>query len=356
MTITEQAESKAVTTAFGAENRNRLIDQYFENVPPVEITPSFAWKHVFRLLLWTDQTTGLAHCYESDKCQPGGAWYARSLAFHDWLSKQFNVEPGDLAEEIDRLFLGVTADLASAQLRRAATMKAAATRQRSPYEGRGFPNPGEDAELIAILENSLGDLLAAPIPSEVGQVLVQRVRQYFKMENKRKNLVGEGFEDVLAHVLRRTCKTGAADVRVRKLIEELPGFKTPKGNEKPSKIDLAIIRQNTRTIVTSKWSVRADREEQFASELNKYLSAESQGKPFEYVWVTNEFDPARLKRSCEKLHGNAPMFRHVVHINTDALKATYGPNPDGTWKDVIDLVEKGRLISLERWIELLDAE
>ena len=26
-----------------------------------------------------------AHGYESDKSQPGKAWYSRSLAFHDWI-------------------------------------------------------------------------------------------------------------------------------------------------------------------------------------------------------------------------------------------------------------------------------
>jgi hypothetical protein len=70
-------------------------------------------------------------------------------------------------------------------------------------------------------------------------------------------------------------------------------------------------------------SVRADREKQFAADYDDYLAAESDRKPFEYVFVTNEFDPARLMRACENLAGNAPMFAHVVHINTDALRATY---------------------------------
>lgn len=354
MEAAEKPETKSVKTAFGADNRNRLIGEFFSGVSQADLTVQSAWQHVYRLLLWTDQTTGLAHCYESDKCQPGGAWYARSLAFHDWLSTQFSVSPANLHDHLDWLFLRVTADLAAENLRRAVSMKAAAERQRAPYQGRGFPNPGEDAELISIVEDSLGTSLAKNVSAEAWQLLVQRTGQYFKMENKRKNLVGEGFEDVLAHVLRRTSGAGV-DVRVRQFIQDLPGFTVPKKTDKPNKVDVAIIRPKIRTIVTSKWSVRADREEQFASELSEYLGAETDGKPFEYVWVTNEFDPARLKRSCEKMHGNALMFKHVVHISTDALRATYGDKADGTMRGVLNLIDDCRLISLEDWIKSLNA-
>ena len=79
-----QAGGEIVRAAFGAKNRSRLIDVYFASQR--DTVASLAWSHVYRLLLWADQTTGLAHCYESDKCQPGKNWYARSLAFHDWLS------------------------------------------------------------------------------------------------------------------------------------------------------------------------------------------------------------------------------------------------------------------------------
>ena len=55
----------AATRAFGADNRQRLLREYLSSIPP--ISPDVAWKHVYRVLLWTDRTTGLAHCYESDK-------------------------------------------------------------------------------------------------------------------------------------------------------------------------------------------------------------------------------------------------------------------------------------------------
>lgn len=84
----------AIDRVFGAENRARLLARYF--AAQEVVTPENAWQHVYRLLLWIDRTTALAHCYESDKAQPGRAWYERSLAFHDWMSKVLGVEPARL--------------------------------------------------------------------------------------------------------------------------------------------------------------------------------------------------------------------------------------------------------------------
>jgi hypothetical protein len=90
---------EVVDRAFGATNRARLLARYFDNASPV--STANAWQHVYRLLLWIDRTTALAHCYESDKAQPGRPWYARSLAFHDWLSRELTVTPAALAEKIE---------------------------------------------------------------------------------------------------------------------------------------------------------------------------------------------------------------------------------------------------------------
>ena len=112
--------------------------------------------------------------------------------------------------------------------------------------------------------------------------------------------------------------------------------------------------------MTAKWSVRADREKQFHADFSDYVAAESSGRPFQYVLATNEFDPARLVRACEVLSGNNPLFSRVVHISTDALKATYGsfanqvPKPqDATMRKVLEHIETGRLMSLERWLSTL---
>src|ERR1700726_2289821 len=136
-------KSAVLERAFGADSRRELIDEYFSEAG--EVTAENAWQHVYRLLLWTDRTTGLAHCYESDKAQPGRPWYARTLAFHAWAAKALGTTPAGLSAEIDRLFTKGTERLASGLIRVQAQRAKAAAVQREPYEGQDFPLPGEDA-------------------------------------------------------------------------------------------------------------------------------------------------------------------------------------------------------------------
>ena len=354
-------DEESVDRAFGADNRNRLIDLYFSSHTARPITPETAWEHVYRLLLWSDPTNGLAHCYESDKCQPGKAWYARSLAFHDWVCSALGTSPKALSQEIDWLFIKACSDLTNAVLRKEARLTGLAEKQRSAYAARDFPIPGEDPELISLIKGTLARHLASEPSDETWQAVSQKVRQYLAVQNKRKNLVGEGFEDVLSQVVRRACNVPETEVLTRSLLYEIPGFNRAKHGTKENKVDLAIIRPSMRTIVTAKWSVRADREKQFPTEYEEYCNAESEGKKFEYVFVTNEFDPARLMRACENLFRNSQMFDHVVHISTDALKATYGEvkaeerRIEDSRRRVIHYIDTGRLISLGRWLELLSS-
>lgn len=352
----DDAQSGAIKSAFGAENRARLINDYFSTQSDLNITATQAWAHVYRLLLWVDQTTGLGHCYESDKCQPGKPWYARSLAFHDWISTALGISPSELAQHIDWLFLRATEDLAAYAALGAEKVASKAATQLKAYEGRGFPRPGEDPEFVAIVRDALGMHLGSDPSPEEWNKLVLRLRQYLALDNKRKNIVGEGFEDVIAQVILRTCRRDDMQVFTRRALHELPGFNRVRVGDKINKVDVSIIRPSTRTLVTAKWSVRADREKQFVTDFTDYVSAESARKPFEYVFVTNEFDPARLTRACDQLSGNALMFKHVVHINTDAIKATYALSGDGndeaaSMQSVLKHIEEGRLISLERWLD-----
>ncbi len=100
--MSEQAENPTdlIEVAFGAANRARLIDEYFAS----SLVARPPWEHVYRTLLWIDRVNGLAHCYESDKSQPGKPWYGRTLAFHDWIARAMNVAPVDLAGEVDWMF------------------------------------------------------------------------------------------------------------------------------------------------------------------------------------------------------------------------------------------------------------
>ncbi len=344
-----------MASAFGAKNRARLLDLYFtEHNLPKAVD---AWQHVYRLLLWIDQTTGLAHCYESDKSQPGKHWYPRSLAFHNWVATTLKVSPHQLADKVDWLFRRATLDLAKYVLANQARVIAKAKEQRKPYEGKGFPEPGEDGELISIVQDVLGHYFEKEPSEEKWRELVQRIRQYVSLENKRKNLVGEGFEDVLTSVITRAVPKDSLDVSARRVLQTVPGFKNEKTGDKPNKVDVVVLRtqDGKRTLVTAKWSIRADREKQFAAEFAGYVNANSNNKPFDYVLITNEYDPARLARACEAMAANARMFAQVVHINTDALKATYGNSPEDSMKRVVEYIDAGRLTNLGDWIATLNS-
>lgn len=342
---------QAVARAFGSENRARLLARYFNSA--TTITSVNAWQHIYRLLLWIDRTTSLAHCYESDKAQPGRIWYARSLAFHDWISSSLGVSPVDLGDNIDWLFREAVKDLASRSL---AIRTAVYEEQRAPYQERGFPEPGEDPELVGIVKEVLGSWINQEPPTEVYRNLARRLYLHMTQENKRRNLVGEGFEDVIAAVVGRLPFSAQIEIRSRALLHELPGFHPPASNEKAKKVDLALMRGNERILVSAKWSIRADREEQFQSDFEAYARLESAGQDFGYVLITNEFDAARLKAACERRKQNAPLFNHVVHINPDAVLATYGEAKQGSVNELRAHVNSGRLISLEHWFDLLKTE
>jgi hypothetical protein len=347
----QEPAGASVSRAFGAENRARLLGRYFSQALPVTIAN--AWQHVYRLLLWTDRTTALAHCYESDKAQPGRRWYARSLAFHDWVAGALGVTPAELGENIDWLFREAVKDLARTAV---ATRSTTYAEQRAPYEGRDFPEPGDDAELVAIIKETLGAWLPDELPETELRTLTRRVYAYVTQENKRKNLVGEGFEDVLTAVARQLPFSARLEIRNRALLHELPGFHPPPPTEKGKRVDLALLRPGERTLVSAKWSIRADREEQFHSDFEAYARLESAGQDFSYVLVTNEFDAARLKAACERRRQNAPLFTHVVHINPEGVLAAYGTTDRGSSAVVRSHVESGRLLSLAAWLDQLQAE
>ncbi|PYJ61377.1 MAG: hypothetical protein DME24_06495 [Verrucomicrobia bacterium] len=344
------APQEVVARAFGAENRARLLERYFEQAGPV--TTENAWQHVYRLLLWIDRTTALAHCYESDKAQPGRPWYARSLAFHDWVSTELRVTPAALAEEIDWLFREAVKDLAA---RVVVGRSAAYERQRAPYAGRTFPEPGEDPELAAIIREALGKWMPSAPPDDELRALTRRIHAYLTQENKRKNLVGEGFEDVITAVMRRLHFGNRIQIRTRVVLHDLPGFHPSPPTEKMKKVDLAVLAGSARTLVTAKWSIRADREEQFMSDFQTYERLESAGQDFGYVLITNEFDAARLRAACERRRQNAPLFTHIVHINPAAVNVVYRDGSAEGATVVRTHIASGRLMSLQAWLETVGA-
>ncbi len=49
------------------------------------------------------------------------------------------------------------------------------------------------------------------------------------------------------------------------------------------------------------------------------------------------------------------MFTHVVHLSTDAVRATYGNTNEPSMVRVLDLISNGRLVSLGTWLSKLAA-
>lgn len=343
------AQAKRIKAAFGAANRQRLIEEFLQG------TTEPAWKSIYRLILWTDKTTGLAHCYESDKCQPGKNWHARNLRFHDWVAKSLECSPAAVGAQIDGLFRRVAEDYANDMVLRYQRLLQKASRQRAPYVGQGFPEPGDDPEIVALIRQELRDHLTGDPAPEQWRALAIKIRDLISVENKRKNIVGEGFEDTLAHVIRHRDTQGHLQVLTRALLHDIPGFSNRRANEKPVRVDLAFVRatDQLRIMVTAKWSTRADREEQIRTDHQKYIAAESLSRPFEYVMVTHEFDPARLKRACEWTSGNGMMLHRVVHISPLALRAVYGNAPEDSMAAVIRYIDSGRIVSVDDWIDEL---
>lgn len=350
--MSDQPEvQKQLERAFGAESRAQLLNEYFEKAGT--ITAANAWLHVYRLLLWTDRTTGLVHCYESDKTQPGRPWYARSLAFHDWLAKSFECEPHELGGEIDWLFRRGTERLAAVIAKQNISRATKAAQQRAPYADRGFPEPGEDPALQKLIEDTLAPWLTGP-PADALRTLTQRIQTYFGQENKRKNLVGEGFEDVLSALIDRVHGAQSLQIGARTLLHTLPGFRPPRGNEKTRKVDVSVIDgEERRTLISAKWSVRADREEQFGTDFATYTRLEDAGRDFDFVLITNEFDAARLVAACDLRGQNTNIFASVVHVNPLGPLAAYGTELRHSARRLGEHVESGRLTSLESWLSSL---
>ena len=352
--MTDAVEQTA-KRAFGKDSRRQLLDEYFAAAG--EITSATAWHHVYRLLAWIDRTTGLVHCYESDKSQPGRSWYGRSLSFHKWLADEFSVSPKELGSQVDWLFRRATERLSVLLDKQRTYWATNGISQREVFSGSEFPVPGEDPEIEGLINEELGGLFISQPSREVIGSLTRRINHHISQENKRKNLVGEGFEDVLAFLLKRLGARRGWQILARPLLHDIPGFRPPPAGQKPRRVDLAIISPSgDRTLVTAKWSVRADREEQFGVDFENYARLDDAGRDFGFVLVTNEFDAARLVAACERRVQNAALLSAVVHVNPLGVLAAYGPEAKRSAGQLSKHIASGRLVGLQDWFDKLIPE
>jgi hypothetical protein len=363
----------AKESPFGETSRVELLDQHFRAFGP--ITPSNAWKFVYEELLWFDRSKGLAHLYESDKVRPGrSAWYKRSIVYTDRLAELYGVDRAGLRKRIDRLFLGCLERLVESQ---AAAHEQAQTVMAAAEEGEaiGLPQAAvqdakesaetvkEEADVVphAELLAEVTDMLMAraglghKAAISLARDIVSRAQYHFTFGSNRQNVLGEGFEDVLKLLMVRVAGVPEDKIAVRRKADELPGFQGRlEGRRRVEKPDMAIIeRGKTQHIATVKWSLRHDRQKQLTDELDCYVQLCTQSRFPEYVLVTNEYDPGRLKNS-SNLSSRGKTVDRIYHINPDLLVEVLSDVPASV-AEVRALLDADRLRSLANFLTDLAA-
>lgn len=185
--------------------------------------------------------------------------------------------------------------------------------------------------------------------------IVDRAQFHLTFGSNRQNVLGEGFEDLLKMLAVRVAGVPEAKIALRRKASELPGFQgKPEGKRRIESPDMAIIgRTRTAHLSTVKWSLRHDRQKQLTDELDCYVQLCSQNKFPEYVLVTNEYDPGRLKNS-SNLSSRGKTVDRIYHINPDLLVGVLSDAPSSV-AEVRALIETDRVRSLEAFLSDLRA-
>lgn len=324
----------AEETPFGQATRMRVLNEYFATAG--EVTAADAWEHVYRCLLWMNLGAGLAHIYDSNHMQPGGVFHGRAARFTDLLCKHWGISSRELPNRIDYLFKGCIAEW----------------RRRQSAQADTAIDEETESELISAIEGVLrSEGIAEPKALSVARRIEVLSRDFFTIGNKRKNALGEGFEDVLLILLQRVCRIPSSRLKLRTPVSRLPGFRRSpprspgeKRKREPHP-DIAVVEgETTHVIATAKWSMRQDRETQFQSEYSSFQMNKVQPAELTYALITNEFDIARLKNVASAMPGGSGgyIFHTIYHINLPLLRDTHG----GRFKEIEPWVGTGKLKSL----------
>jgi Uma2 family endonuclease len=139
-------------------------------------------------------------------------------------------------------------------------------------------------------------------------------------------------------------------ILMRRKATEPPGFqREPELGCRIESTDMVIIDGlQTALLSTMKWSLRHDRQKQLTDELDCYVQLLSQDRFPEYVLVTNEYDPGRLKNSAN-LSSRGKSLDRFHHINPDLLVEVLSDVPSSV-AEVQKLIDADRLRSLEAFL------
>jgi len=137
---------------------------------------------------------------------------------------------------------------------------------------------------------------------------------------------------------------------LRRKANELPGFqgKLEQARRIESPDIVIVDGGQTAFLSTVKWSLRHDRQKQLSDELDCYVQLLSQDRFPEYVLVTNEYDPGRLKNS-SNLSSRGKTVDRIYHINPDLLVEVLSDVPSSA-DEVQQLIDADRLRSLEAFL------
>jgi hypothetical protein len=337
--------------------RRRVFAEYLNRAEAP--TAESAWRQIYELLLWIDPQTGVVSCSAGDA--PMDDRCASRL--HEWLAEQFGVASTALSSRLDFIFRYVRGEstLRRSYLEQWPTLNAVGRCEHPERNGSG--------DLNEVIKTALRPYFLVEPPASAFTRVSTDLSEYWKQENKRKNLLGEGFEDVLAATVNAACGGGIM-ARTRISIAEVAGFHALGAKDKATKVDLVIENPtwSRPALVNVKWSIRADREDQLWDDFKEYVRFDRDQRGFDHYLVTNEFDPARLNAVCDRREANHFIFKHVVHINTDGVLAAYGPplaaqpagkagKPprDSSMELVRQQVHQNRLVSLSKWLIALGA-
>jgi hypothetical protein len=219
----------AQDTPFGQATRMRVLDGYFAQAGAVD--EQNAWEHVYRCLLWMNLGARLAHIYDSNHMQAGGVFHGRAVQFTGLLCAHWKITRKELPAQIDHLFRGCVAEL-----------------RRRNVRPEGELDAETESELISAIESVLrAEGIAEPKALAVARRIDGLCRDFFTVGNKRKNALGEGFEDLLWILLQRTCRIPTDKIKLRTPVSQMPGFrrapKPPKGAKRKREPhpDIAIV-------------------------------------------------------------------------------------------------------------------
>ena len=235
----------AQDTPFGQSTRMRVLEEYFAKAGAVD--ESNAWEHVYRCLLWMNLGAGLAHIYDFNHMQAGGVFHGRAVRFTDLLCAHWKIARKELSAQIDVLFKGCVEELKRRQT-------------DTPPE----IDSETEFELISVIaallrKEGIDDNRAAALSRQMEGLSWD----FFTIGNKRKNALGEGFEDLLWILLQRVSRIPATKLKMRTPVSKMPGFRrapprqTGEKRKREPHPDIAIVEGDiTHVITTAKWSMR----------------------------------------------------------------------------------------------------